>query len=121
LWITDSNSFIYQKPATTFVVVLEDNVLLQLDFKNEQKLKLHSHKFETFFRIEAERGLIFSQLRITSSHTLTAEQRYEEFVNAYPQFLQRIPQYLIASYLRMTTEYLSKIKNNKLKSRTSSR
>jgi CRP-like cAMP-binding protein len=115
-WITDSNSFIYQKPATMFVVALEDSVLLQLDFENEQKLKLHSHKFETFFRTAAERGLTFLQRRITSSHTLTAEQRYEEFVNEYPQFLQRIPQYVLASYLGMTTEYLSKIRNNKLKS-----
>jgi CRP-like cAMP-binding protein len=115
-WITDSNSFIYQKPATMFVVALEDSVLLQLDFKNEQKLKLHSHKFETFFRTAAERGLTFLQRRITSRHTLTAEQRYEEFVNEYPQFLQRIPQYVLASYLGMTTEYLSKIRNNKLKS-----
>jgi CRP-like cAMP-binding protein len=115
-WITDPNSFIYQKPATMFVVALEDGVLLQLDFENEQKLKLHSHKFETFFRTAAERGLTFLQRRITSSHTLTAEQRYEEFVSEYPQFLQRMPQYVIASYLGMTTEYLSKIRNNKLKS-----
>jgi CRP-like cAMP-binding protein len=115
-WITDSNSFIYQKPATMFVVALEDSVLLQLDFENEQKLKSHSHKFETFFRTAAERGLTFLQRRITSSLTLTAEQRYEEYVNKYPQFSQRIPQYVIASYLGMTTEYLSKIKNNKLKS-----
>jgi CRP-like cAMP-binding protein len=115
-WITDSNSFIYQKPATMFVVALEDSVLLQLDFENEQKLKSHSHKFETFFRTAAERGLTFLQRRITSSLTLTAEQRYEEFVNGYPQFLQRIPQYVIASYLGMTTEYLSKIRNKKLKS-----
>jgi CRP-like cAMP-binding protein len=115
-WITDSNSFIYQKPATMFVVALEDSVLLQLDFENEQKLKSHSHKFETFFRTAAERGLTFLQRRITSSLTLTAEQRYEELVNGYPQFLQRIPQYVIASYLGMTTEYLSKIRNKKLKS-----
>jgi CRP-like cAMP-binding protein len=115
-WITDSNSFIYQKPATMFVVALEDSVLLQLDFENEQKLKSHSHKFETFFRTAAERGLTFLQRRITSSHTLTAEQRYEEFVKEYSQFLQRMPQYVIASYLGMTTEYLSKIRNNKLKS-----
>jgi CRP-like cAMP-binding protein len=115
-WITDPNSFIYQKPATMFVVALEDSVLLQLDFENEQKLKSHSHKFETFFRTAAERGLTFLQRRITASLTLTAEQRYEEFVNEYPQFSQRMPQYVIASYLGMTTEYLSKIRNNKLKS-----
>jgi hypothetical protein len=68
-----------------FLVALEDSVLLQLDFENEQKLKSHSHKFETFFRTAAERGFTFLQRRITSSHTLTAEQGYEEFVNELPK------------------------------------
>jgi CRP-like cAMP-binding protein len=43
-WITDPNSFIYQKPATMFVVALEDGVLLQLDFENEQKLNIFQNR-----------------------------------------------------------------------------
>jgi CRP-like cAMP-binding protein len=115
-WISDPNSFIYQQPATMFVEALEDSVILQLDFKNEQLLKAHSHQFETFFRAVAERGLAFIQRRLIASLTLTAEARYEEFVAKYPDFLQRVPQFAIASYLGMTTQYLSRIRKNKTKS-----
>lgn len=115
-WISDPNSYLYQKPATMFVEALEDSVVLQLPFDSEVLLKAHSHKFETFFRMAAERGLAFTQRRLIASLTQTAEERYEEFAETYPQFLQRIPQYAIASYLGMTTEYLSRIRNKKQKS-----
>lgn len=115
-WISDPNSFIYQQPATMFVEALEDSVILQLDFENEQILKAHSHKFETFFRNVAERGLAFMQRRLIASLTLAAEERYEQFAEKYPDFLQRVPQFAIASYLGMTTQYLSRIRKNQTKS-----
>ena len=114
-WISDPNSFIYQQPATMFVEALEDSVILQLDFENEQILKAHSHKFETFFRTVAERGLAFMQRRLIASLTLAAEERYEQFAEKYPYFLQRVPQFAIASYLGMTTQYLSRIRKNQTK------
>lgn len=114
-WISDPNSYIYQKPATMFVEALEDSTLLQLDFENEQILKAHSHQFETFFRTVAERGLAFMQRRLISTLTLTAEERYEQFVEKYPEFLQRVPQFTIASYLGMTTQYLSRLRKKQSK------
>lgn len=114
-WISDPNSYIYQKPATMFVEALEDSTLLQLDFENEQILKAHSHQFETFFRTVAERGLAFMQRRLIASLTLTAEERYEQFVEKYPEFLQRVPQFTIASYLGMTTQYLSRLRKKQSK------
>jgi CRP-like cAMP-binding protein len=115
-WISDPNSYIYQKPATMFVEALEDSVICQLDFENEQILKAHSHKFETFFRTVAEKGLAFMQRRLIASLTLTTEERYEQFAISYPDFLQRVPQFAIASYLGMTTQYLSRIRKNQIKS-----
>ena len=56
------------------------------------------------------------QRRLISSLTLTAEQRYDQFVEKYPDFLQRVPQYVIASYLGMTTQYLSRVRNKNIKS-----
>ena len=109
-WISDPNSFIYQQPATMFVEALEDSVILQLNFENEQLLKAHSHQFETFFRTVAERGLAFMQRRLIASLTLTAEERYYQFAEKYPVFLNRVPQFAIASYLGMTTQYLSRIR-----------
>lgn len=113
-WITDYNSYIFQEPATMFVVALEDSIILQLDYSKEQELKQQNHKFETFFRIVAERGLAFQQRRIISNLTLTAEERYEYFVSKYPQICQRVPQYALASYLGMTTEFLSRIRNKRV-------
>jgi CRP-like cAMP-binding protein len=115
-WISDPNSYIYQKPATMFVEALEDSIIFQLDFENEQLLKAHSHQFETFFRTVAERGLAFMQRRLIASLTLTAEERYEQFADKYPDFLQRVPQFAIASYLGMTTQYLSRIRKKQTKS-----
>lgn len=113
-WITDYNSYVFQQPATMFVVALEDSIILQLDYEKEQALKKQSHKFETFFRIVAERGLASLQRRVISNLTQTAEERYENFVSKYPQIVQRVPQYALASYLGMTTEFLSRIRNKKV-------
>jgi CRP-like cAMP-binding protein len=113
-WITDYNSYIFQQPATMFVVALEDSVILQIDYEKEQDLKLQNHKFETFFRIVAERGLASQQRRIISNLTQTAEERYENFVSKYPLVIQRVPQYALASYLGMTTEFLSRIRNKRV-------
>lgn len=114
-WISDPNSFIYQQPATMFVEALEDSLILQLDYENEQVLKSYSHKFETFFRTVAERGLAFMQRRLIASLTLTAEERYKQFAEKYPEFLQRVPQFSIASYLGMTTQYLSRLRKKQSK------
>ena len=113
-WITDYNSYISQQPATMFVVALEDSIILQLDYEKEVELKKSNHKFETFFRIIAERGLASQQRRIISNLTQTAEERYDNFVTKYPQIVQRVPQYALASYLGMTTEFLSRIRNKRV-------
>jgi len=112
-WVSDFNSYIYQHPATLFIVALEDSTILQLDFNKEQELKASNHKFETFFRIMAEKGLAFEHRRILFDLIHSAEARYENFLLNFPNFVQRVPQYALASYLGMSTEFLSRIRNNK--------
>lgn len=114
-WISDYNSYIFQQPATMFVMALEDCDLLQISFEDEQRLKKRSHTFETFFRIMAERAAAFMQKRVITNLTKTAEERYNLFMERYPLMVQRMPQYALASYLGMTTEFLSKIRNQKVK------
>lgn len=96
-----------------FVVAVEDSILLQIDFESERQLKKENHRFDTVFRIMAERGLAFYQRRLIDNLTLSAEERYTHFSLKYPHIVQRFPQYAIASYLNMTTEFLSKIRNQK--------
>ena len=113
-WIADFNSYIFQQPATLFVEALEDTTLVQIDHKAEQLLKETIPKFEKFFRIKTERAFAFLQKRMLSNLSMTAEERYEEFINIYPNIVLRVPQYTLASYLGMSTEYLSKLRNNKV-------
>jgi CRP-like cAMP-binding protein len=117
-WITDYNSYIYQQPATMFVVALEDSVVLQIDHASEQKLKASNYKYETLFRMMAEKSAAFFARRIISGLTQNAEQRYAEFLEKYPRVAERLPQYVLASYLNMTTEFLSRIRNNKVKKKS---
>lgn len=114
-WISDYNSYIFQQPASMFVVALEDSLLLQITHENESRLKAENYKFETFFRILAERSVAFMQRRIISNLTHSAEERYELFMEKYASMVPRFPQYVIASYLGMTTEFLSKIRNQRVK------
>ncbi|MCU0419257.1 MAG: Crp/Fnr family transcriptional regulator [Cyclobacteriaceae bacterium] len=114
-WITDYNSYIFQRPSTMFVVALEDSIVLQIDFEKENMLKAAHHKYETFFRTIAERGLAFYLRRLISNLSHSAEERYREFEKNYPKVVQRVPQYALASYLGMTTEYLSKLRNQRMK------
>ncbi len=112
-WITDYNSYYNQQPATLFIVALEDSIILQLDYEKEKMLKEMSHKYQTYFITILERCLAFMQRRIVSNLSQTAEERFLEAMEQYPHLAQRVPQYAFASYLGMTTEYLSKLRNKR--------
>lgn len=68
-------------------------------------------KFERFYRITSQLTAIHAQARLLSNISQAAEERYETFASRYPRLLQRFPLYIIASYLGMTREFLSKIRN----------
>jgi CRP-like cAMP-binding protein len=113
-WIGDPGSFYYREPATLYVEALEDCILLQLSYENEQLLLEKIPAFEHYFMLRWQRIAIMVQRRVISNLKLSAEKRYEEFADRYPAFIQRIPLYIIASYLGMTREFLSKIRNQKI-------
>lgn len=117
-WISDYNSYLFQQPASMFVMAMEDCQVLKIGYEDEQRLKAANPKFETFFRMMAERGVAFMQRRFISAITSTAEERYTQFLEYYPKMIGRFPQYVIASYLNMTTEFLSRIRNQKVKKKS---
>jgi CRP-like cAMP-binding protein len=110
-WITDVNSYLFRTPAQMFVVALEDSTVFEVDYATEQRLMQTNRRFETLFRLQAERAAAYHQRRLVSALTRTAEERYEEFMATYPTVFQRLPQYVIASYLGMSKEFLSKIRS----------
>jgi CRP-like cAMP-binding protein len=110
-WTADLGSFISQTPAGFNVQCLENAVLAQINFEDLQQLYLHIPKMERFFRIIIEKAFVSSQKRVIHNFSLPAKERYLLFREQYPQIEQRVPQYMIASYLGITKEFLSKIRN----------
>ena len=113
-WISDYNSYLFQQPATMFIVALEDSLVLQIDHESELRLKNSRYRFETFFRIIAENTAAYMARRVITNLTKTAEQRYEIFLERYPNIVRKVPQYALASFLGMTTEYLSKLRHKRM-------
>jgi CRP-like cAMP-binding protein len=114
-WISDYNSYIHRTPATQFVEALENSIILQIDHQTEQQLKDANWELATLFRLMAEYTAAYLARRIVSNLTQSAEERYAEFAAKYPKVNQRLPQFVIASYLNMTREFLSKIRNDKVR------
>ena len=110
-WASDVGSFINQAPANINVQCLENTVVIQISYENIQKLYILIPKLERFFRIRIEKGYAASQNRIIRNLSLTATEKYLDFRERYPQIEQRVPQYMIASYLGMTKEFLSKMRS----------
>ncbi|TWV94015.1 Crp/Fnr family transcriptional regulator [Chitinophaga pinensis] len=114
-WITDVNSFVYQQPATMHVVAMEESRLLLISYEKETELKRLHPIYETFFRMQYERSLAFLQRRIIMNLTLSAEERYLHYQQEYPSIATRVPLYALASYLGMTRQFLSRIRNKQAK------
>jgi CRP-like cAMP-binding protein len=109
-WITDMYSFATQRPAVFHIDALEESSVIQLDKKDLDDVYMAVPKFERFFRIMIQNAYIREQLRIVENLSLSASQRYENFVNKYPKFVEQIPLKQIASYLGITPEFLSVIR-----------
>jgi len=114
-WISDFYSYQYQTPATLFVEALEEATVIQLEYHAEEQLLERYPKFEKYFRILSTRSLANLQKRMLSNLSMTAVERYDEFLTKYPAIAARVPQYTLASYLGITTEFLSKIRSDKRK------
>lgn len=109
-WISDLNSFILQVPATFNVQAIEDSVILELPFESLESLYEQIPKLERYFRIVTQRAFVAFQQRVVQNISMTAEDRYLAFQQKYPKIELRIPQRLVASYLGISAEFLSKIK-----------
>ena len=94
---------------------IEESVIYQLQKNDLEKLYLTVPKFERFFRILMQNAYIREQLRVIQNLSLTAEERFDIFLNKYPDVANKVKQKQIASYLGITPEFLSMIKRKKRK------
>ncbi len=109
-WTADLGRFITQTPADLNVQCLEDSELAQISYGDLQQLYTEIPKLERFFRIIIQNAFVAAQKRIVNNLSLPAMERYIQFREQYPKIEQRVPQYMIASYLGITKEFLSKIR-----------
>lgn len=110
-WIADLYSLISGKPAVLSIETIEESEVLLLAQQDQQMLYEKIPKFERFFRILVENALVASQQRLIDNMSLTAEERYLQFIKKYPGIPVLVPQHNIASYLGITPEFLSKIRS----------
>ena len=99
-----------------YIEAIEDSIIFQLSKDNLETLYKKVPKFERFFRILMQNAYTREQLRVIENLSLSAEDRYESFLIKYPHIAKTVTQKQIASYLGITPEFLSAIKNKKQQS-----
>ncbi|WP_431164866.1 Crp/Fnr family transcriptional regulator [Tenacibaculum halocynthiae] len=109
-WITDYESLINKVPSKLYIQAIEDTEVLELTINDFNNLCNVLPKTERLFRIIMEKTYIAIQKRIEFIYSLSGEENFNKFVTENPKFTQRVPQYMIASYLGMSPEFVSKIK-----------
>ncbi len=114
-WIGDMYSFFSGNHAIFNVETLEATNMFVMTHANFEKACEQISKFEIFFRILIQNGYLSSLQRIAKSFSEDAEQRYLSIIKNHPDLLQRVPQYLVASYLGIKPQSLSRIRQNLVK------
>lgn len=108
-WVTDYHGYFKKTKATTDVDCLEDCEVLCLSLQNRDKLCAELQKIEHFFRIKSNFGYVALQRRILSLLDKDAKERYDQLKDLYPSLLQRVPKTVLASYLGVSRETLSRL------------
>ena len=115
-WINDLYSYITQTPARHFVQAIEASTVLQIHRDLLEKLFREVPQIERFFRLKIQKAYVALQERTLFNLSQSAEIRYLEFRKKYREIEQRVPQYMIASYLGITPEFLSALRKNLINS-----
>jgi CRP/FNR family transcriptional regulator, anaerobic regulatory protein len=110
-WINDLGSFHTEKPSALNIDALEDTMVLQISHSNLLKLYTEAPKFHRIFRVLVENSYVSLQKRLLQNISSAAEDRYHSFTESYPHLVNRLPQTQIASFLGITPEFLSRLRN----------
>ena len=109
-WIADLLSFFTEEPSIYNIEALENCELLLITKPSWNQLLEKVPAFERYFRILIQNNLIATQRRLMSSLSESAEEKYKKLIENFPDCLHRVPQHMIASYLGITPETLSRIR-----------
>ncbi len=111
-WLADATSLRDRTPSIYFIDAIEDSELLLIDEPSHQTLVDRVAGYAAAFRTGLQRHAAAKDQRIVASLSATAEDRYVEFLRVYPSIARRVPQSMLASYLGVTPETVSRIRKS---------
>jgi CRP-like cAMP-binding protein len=109
--ISDLYSFLTGEPGTYTIDALEDCELVLISKAANEELLQKLPKYEKWTRLQITGAYIAMQKRLTSILSQTLEERYKAFTAIYPDIIQRVPQHMVASYMGLTPETLSRVRS----------
>ncbi|NJY62129.1 Crp/Fnr family transcriptional regulator [Salinimicrobium sp. CDJ15-81-2] len=110
-WVADLYSFLTGEPSEYNIEALEDSELLLITKSSWDLLLDEVPAFERYFRTLIQNNLIATQRRLMGTISTTAEERYNKLLQDFPRISQRVPQHMIASYIGVTRETLSRLRS----------
>jgi CRP/FNR family transcriptional regulator len=113
-WIADQDSLLNKKPSACYIQAIEASELLLLTEHNKQLLFEKIPALESYFLTMMQKSFVASQRRIGYIFNMNDEERYRHFAKLFPDFLQRVPQYMLASYLGFTPQFMSRLRAKKI-------
>jgi CRP/FNR family transcriptional regulator len=112
-WISDYTSYTLHTPSQFYLQAVQRSKIIILTQDKQDALLNKLPKLEGYFRRIYQRAYAAAQTRLIFFTNLSGEEKYNQFASRFPNFLQRIPQYMLASYLGFTPEFLSKVRAKK--------
>ena len=109
-WMADLSSYLTDEPSFLNVDAIEEAELLLITKNSWEEAMQKIPKLEHYFRIILQNHLVATQKRLLQSLSETAEEKYVRFIKTYPDCLQRVPQHMIASFLGIKRETLSRVR-----------
>jgi CRP-like cAMP-binding protein len=113
-WASDYSALYNNTRASSNLDCITDAEVLSLSNTDREKLCNEIHSIEHFFRWRTNRGFVASQRRLLSLMNSSAKARYEELMRLYPELYNIVPKQLIAAYLGVSRETLSRLYNGQL-------
>jgi CRP/FNR family transcriptional regulator, anaerobic regulatory protein len=110
-WMIDLGSFHERIPSELHIDALEDTTVLEITYQDLISIYKQAPKFDKIFRVLIENSFVSLQKRLLQNISATAEERYLYFIQAYASIANRLPQNQIASFLGITPEFLSRLRN----------
>jgi CRP-like cAMP-binding protein len=109
-WLGDLYSFFSSEPSFANLICYKPTELLLVSHETFDFITKEYPIFEKYFRIAFQRSYIGALTQMYNLHKTTAEERYKDLINEIPSILDEIPHYLIASYLNIQPQSLSRIR-----------